>query len=60
MANELQADLDNALKTLNTCINSGSAFVDRPNTPYVKTAMDAINDLDGKLNEVSEWIKHNH
>lgn len=60
MANELQANLDNALKTLNTCINSGSAFVDRPNTPYVKAAMDAINDLDEKLNEASEWIKLNH
>ena len=60
LANELQTSLNDALAALNNCINSGTAFVDRPNAPHVKTAMDAIGELDDKLNEAATWITRNH
>jgi len=59
MAARLNADLNSALSALTACRNSGTAFVDAPNAPHVKTAMDAIGDLDNTLNEAAQWIARN-
>ena len=59
IAAELNARLNGALTALTACRNSGTAFVDAPNAAYVKTAMDAIGDLDEKLNEAAQWIARN-
>lgn len=57
---ELATKLDNALKAalnaLETAKNSGIAFIDNPGHPQVKTAMDAVNDLDDVLNEAGTWF----
>ncbi|MBQ8098244.1 MAG: imelysin [Bacteroidaceae bacterium] len=59
MSTELQAKLNAALSALKECQNSGKAFVEDPGAAYVKTAMDAVTDLDDYLNETSAWILKN-
>ncbi len=54
LASSLDAALANALKALQDCLQ-GSAFVDDPRAAKVKTAMDAINDLDEQLKVGSDW-----
>ena len=58
-ANELSSKLQAALTALNACRNSGKAFVDAPGDAGVKTAMDAISDLDDCLNATSAWVLRN-
>lgn len=55
LASSLDAALANALKALQDCLQ-GSAFVDDPRAAKVKTAMDAINDLDEQLKVGSDWV----
>lgn len=60
LAARLQTNLDAALASLNTCINSGTAFVDNPKASYVSDAMNKIDDFDEVLNEAATWITRNH
>ena len=60
LAARLQTNLDAALASLITCINSGTAFVDNPKASYVSDAMNKIDDLDEVLNEAATWITRNH
>ena len=55
----LQAKLTAALATLTACQNSGRSFVAAPGAPVVKTAMDAIDELDNELNAAADWILKN-
>ena len=55
----LQSKLTAALNALKACLQSGKAFVEAPGASYVKTAMDAISDLDDELNEAANWILKN-
>lgn len=55
----LQAKLTAALATLTACQNSGRSFVEAPGAPVVKTAMDAIDELDNELNAAADWILKN-
>jgi len=54
LASSLDTALANALNALQNC-QQGSAFVDDPRAAKVKTAMDAINDLDEQLKAGSDW-----
>lgn len=56
MANTLDSKLKAALTALKACQNSGVSFVEAPGAPYVKTAMDAITELDDCLNSTSAWV----
>ena len=58
MAADLKAKLDAALSALNTA-KAGTPFVVDSHSANAKAAMDAINDLDDKLNEVASWIAAN-
>lgn len=58
-ASALETALNSSLTALDACIASGVAFVDAPQAPYVKTAMDAIASLDEELNKAAEWIAVN-
>ncbi len=58
-ANELSSKLQAALSALNVCRNSSKAFVDAPGDAAVKTAMDAITQLDDCLNATSAWVLRN-
>ena len=60
MAEELQDELDDALEALQACIDSGTPFVKNPGSSLVGAAMEAVNDLDNELNEVSNWILKNY
>jgi hypothetical protein len=55
LSNKLRAALD----ALNTCRNSGKAFVDDPGAASVKAAMDAITALDDCLNQTASWVLKN-
>ena len=55
----LQTKLTAALAALKACQNSGRAFVEAPGAPAVKTAMDAIEELDAELNTAADWILKN-
>ena len=55
----LQAKLSAALTALQACQNSGKSFVEAPGATYVKTAMDAIDELDDELNVAANWILKN-
>ena len=55
----LQAKLTAALNALQACQNSGKSFVEAPGAACVKTAMDAISDLDDELNAAADWILKN-
>jgi hypothetical protein len=58
MAADLKAKLDAALSALNTA-KAGTPFVVDSHSANAKAAMDAINDLDDKLNEAASWIAAN-
>ena len=55
----LQTKLTAALNALNACLSSGKSFVEAPGAPCVKTAMDAIGELDDELNVAADWILKN-
>ena len=57
-AADLKAKLDAALSALNTA-KAGTPFVVDSHSANAKAAMDAINDLDDKLNEAASWIAAN-
>ena len=59
MATKLSTKLTDALNALKACQNSGKAFAQDPGAACVKTAMDAIGELDEALNEASAWILAN-
>lgn len=58
MAADLKTKLDAALTALNTA-KAGTPFVVDSHSTNAKTAMDAINALDDKLNEAASWIAAN-
>ena len=58
MAADLKAKLDAALVALSTA-KAGTPFVVESHSANAKAAMDAINTLDDKLNEVASWIAAN-
>ena len=58
MAADLKAKFDAALSALNTA-KAGTPFVVDSHSANAKAAMDAINDLDDKLNEAASWIAAN-
>ena len=58
MAADLKAKLDAALSALNTA-KAGTPFVVDSHSANAKAAMDAINDLDDKLDEAASWIAAN-
>jgi len=55
----LQIKLQAALAALKACQNSGKAFVEAPGAPCVKTAMDAVSELDDELCAAADWILKN-
>jgi hypothetical protein len=58
MATDLKAKLDAALSALSTA-KAGTPFVVDSHSTNAKAAMDAINALDDKINEVASWIAAN-
>ncbi len=58
MAADLKAKLDAALAALSTA-KAGTPFVVDSHSTNAKAAMDAINALDDKINEVASWIAAN-
>ena len=58
MAADLKAKLDAALSALSTA-KAGTPFVVDSHSTNAKAAMDAINALDNKINEVASWIAAN-
>lgn len=55
-ASKLDNALKNAIAALQTCIDSGVAFVEDPGNARVKNAIDAVFALDDELNNASEWL----
>ena len=55
----LQTKLTAALAALQACQNSGKSFVENPGATCVKTAMEAIGELDNELNAAANWILKN-
>lgn len=58
-ASALQTKLTAALAALQACQNSGKSFVENPGATCVKTAMEAIGELDNELNVAANWILKN-
>lgn len=54
---ELVSALNTAINSLSTPINNGKHFVDAPGADYVKTAIDAIADLNTKLEAAASWLE---
>lgn len=59
IASELETSLQKALNALDACIATGVEFGDNPTADYVKTAIDAIQNLDSNLSRASQWIANN-
>lgn len=59
IASELETSLQEAFNALDTCIATGVEFGDNPTADYVKTAIDAIQNLDSNLSRASQWIANN-
>ena len=59
LAAQLDTNLKSALSALDGCIAEGVEFGENPTAPYVKTAIDAIQVLDGSLTQASQWIAAN-
>ena len=59
LAAELEASLNGAFSALDACIATGVEFGENPTAPYVKTAIDAIQDLDADLTQASQWVANN-
>ena len=55
-ADKLDASLKAAIAALQTCIDSGVAFVEAPGHERVKNAIDAVLALDEELNNASNWL----
>ena len=55
MGSSLESSLAKALQALKAC-QVGTAFVDDPQAAKVKTAMDAINDLNTQLSACKNWM----
>ena len=58
-AAELDAKLKAALSALDACLAYKNAFAQEPGATCVKTAMDAISELDDCLNSTSKWVLAN-
>ena len=58
-AAELDAKLKAALSALDACLAYKNAFAQEPGAACVKTAMDAIGELDDCLNTTSKWVLAN-
>ncbi len=56
-AADLKTKLNAALAALESCKNSGIAFVDDPGNAQVKTAIDAIQALDDQLQDAKAWVE---
>ena len=56
-ASALESALANALTALQACIDSKVAFVDNPKAATVKTAIEAVSDLNDALEEAASAIK---
>lgn len=59
LAAELEASLNGAFSALDACIATGVEFGENPTAPYVKTAIDAIQELDADLTQASQWVANN-
>lgn len=59
IASELETSLQEAFNALDACIATGVEFGDNPTADYVKTAIDAIRNLDSNLSRASQWIANN-
>lgn len=59
IASELETSLQEAINALDACIATGVEFGDNPTADYVKTAIDAIQNLDSNLSRASQWIANN-
>lgn len=59
LAAELEASLNGAFNALDACIATGVEFGENPTAPYVKTAIDAIQELDADLTQASQWVANN-
>lgn len=59
LAAELENSLKGAFNALNACIATGVEFGENPTAPYVKTAIDAIQELDADLTQASQWVANN-
>ncbi len=59
LAAELEASLNGAFSALDACISTGVEFGENPTAPYVKTAIDAIQELDADLTQASQWVANN-
>ena len=58
-ASELNTKLQAALNALQACRNYKNAFAQEPGAACVKTAMDAISELDDCLNSTAKWVLTN-
>lgn len=58
-AASLNSALTNALTTLTSAVNSGTAFIDDPANAQVKSCMDAVEALDDALQAASTWLTTN-
>lgn len=59
IASELETSLQEAFNALDACIATGVEFGDNPTADYVKTAIDAVQNLDSNLSRASQWIANN-
>ena len=59
LASQLETSLQGALSALDACMATGVEFGENPTASYVKTAIDAIQVLDGDLTSASQWIANN-
>ena len=55
LCSRLEDALEDALKSLETCMASGTAFVDNYTASWVGNAIDEINELDAVLQECATW-----
>lgn len=53
---DLSSALNDALKALGDAFASGTAFVDDPKNPQVKTCIDKVQKLDNEVNAAGAWI----
>lgn len=56
-ATALKSALTAAISSLQTCIDSGIAFVDNPGHAQVKNAIDAVQELDDQLQAAKQWVE---
>lgn len=56
-ASDLETKLNAAIQSLTDPINAGHYFVENPGADYVKTAIDAIAELNTALENAASWIE---